>query len=307
MRKIFAPALLALAASGAAQANIDIVFDFTYDTNNFFSSSERINALNAAASVFETRFADSLSAITSSGGNNFSTIFFNQANPFGPDITLANQSVAANVIRVYASGVDLGTNTLGMGGPGGFDCIGFGTFCSDASSRGQGTVNGPGAWDFAPWGGTISFNNTSTDWYFGLSSSGLGASQFDFYSVAVHELAHVLGFSLSDSFINLVSGNHFVGQNTGTVALTPEGHWAPGTTSLIDGIYGDGMLYEVAMGPTLASGQRKRFTDLDYAAMQDIGWQVTPVPEADTWAMLLAGLGLVGFAARRRLNANQPG
>lgn len=28
---------------------------------------------------------------------------------------------------------------------------------------------------------------------------------------------------------------------------------------------------------------------------------LTPVPEADTWAMLLAGLGLVGFAARRRL------
>ena len=24
-----------------------------------------------------------------------------------------------------------------------------------------------------------------------------------------------------------------------------------------------------------------------------------PVPEADTWAMLLAGLGLVGYAARR--------
>jgi hypothetical protein len=26
----------------------------------------------------------------------------------------------------------------------------------------------------------------------------------------------------------------------------------------------------------------------------------TPVPEADTYAMMLAGLGLVGFAARRR-------
>jgi len=26
-----------------------------------------------------------------------------------------------------------------------------------------------------------------------------------------------------------------------------------------------------------------------------------PVPEADTYAMLLAGLGLVGFAARRKL------
>jgi len=27
---------------------------------------------------------------------------------------------------------------------------------------------------------------------------------------------------------------------------------------------------------------------------------VTPVPEADTWTMLLAGLGLVGFAVHRR-------
>lgn len=31
------------------------------------------------------------------------------------------------------------------------------------------------------------------------------------------------------------------------------------------------------------------------------GGSVAAVPEADTWAMLLAGLGLVGFAARRRL------
>ncbi len=28
--------------------------------------------------------------------------------------------------------------------------------------------------------------------------------------------------------------------------------------------------------------------------------QVTAVPEADTWAMLATGLGLVGFAVRRR-------
>ena len=54
------------------------------------------------------------------------------------------------------------------------------------------------------------------------------------------------------------------------------------------------------MSPAIYNGQRKYFTALDFAAMQDIGWQVTAVPEADTWAMLLAGLGLVGFAARRR-------
>lgn len=31
-----------------------------------------------------------------------------------------------------------------------------------------------------------------------------------------------------------------------------------------------------------------------------VGLPVTPVPEADTWAMLLAGLGMLGFIARRR-------
>jgi len=32
------------------------------------------------------------------------------------------------------------------------------------------------------------------------------------------------------------------------------------------------------------------------------GGTITPIPEADTYAMLLAGLGLVGFAARRKLS-----
>ena len=54
------------------------------------------------------------------------------------------------------------------------------------------------------------------------------------------------------------------------------------------------------MDPTITAGVRKNFTDLDFAAMQDIGWQVTPVPEASSWAMMLAGLGLVGIFARRR-------
>jgi len=39
-----------------------------------------------------------------------------------------------------------------------------------------------------------------------------------------------------------------------------------------------------------------------YSVSINMGNQVTAVPEADTYAMLLAGLGLVGFAARRKLN-----
>jgi hypothetical protein len=37
-------------------------------------------------------------------------------------------------------------------------------------------------------------------------------------------------------------------------------------------------------------------------SMEDGGGNIAMVPEADTYAMLLAGLGLVGFAARRKLS-----
>ena len=46
-------------------------------------------------------------------------------------------------------------------------------------------------------------------------------------------------------------------------------------------------------------GRRTGFDDDDYLPPDS----VSPVPEADTWAMLLAGLGIVGWQARRRARA----
>lgn len=289
---------LLLAMSSQAHANIDIQFDYSYDTAGFFSSNAgSMTALEAAAAVFETRFADSLWAIDSSGANNFSAVFFNPSDPFGVDISLAKQDFATDVIRVYVGGANLASGTLGLGGAGGYSCSGIATFCADAASRGQGTVSGATATDFALWGGSISFNSAET-WHFGTTTTGLDTYEADFYSVAVHELAHVLGFGIADSFSNLVTGGVFHGATTGPVSLYgDEAHWAEGTMSVVNGVP-----QEAAMDPTVYIGDRKRFTELDYAAMKDIGWDVTPVPEAETWAMMLAGLGLVGFAARRRMS-----
>lgn len=288
--------LVCLASAQPALANIDIQFDYTYDSNSFFADQARRDVLEAAASIFESRFTDTLTAIDSSGSNNFTTVFFNPSDPFGLDITLSSQDIAANAIIVYAGGANMGGGTLGIGGPGGFGCSGSFSFCSDANlDRGQGATSGANPVDVAPWGGAISFD-TTTAWNFSISS-GPAFSQYDFYSVAVHELGHLLGFATSDSFYALVSGGNFNGPTTGTVALFgDESHWAPGTMSTVNG-----NPQEAAMDPDIANGQRKHFTDLDFAAMDDIGWQVTAVPEADTWAMLLAGLGMVGFAARRRV------
>ncbi|GAB4169681.1 MAG: hypothetical protein Fur0039_08680 [Rhodocyclaceae bacterium] len=295
MKRKIVSGLALLAASQSALANIDIQFDYGYDSTGFFSShAGSMSALEAAAGVFESRFADSLTAIVSGGGNQFTTSFFDPAAP-GASVSLPDQTIAADVVRVYVGGASLGGGTLGLGGPGAWTCSGFGSFCDDAGSRGQGVTSGAGAVDFGPWGGSISFDS-ATSWHFGLTTAGLTGSQADFFSVAVHELGHVLGFGTSDAFDARISGANFVGPSAGTVALSGDlGHWAEGTTSFVGGLS-----QEAAMDPTLFFGSRKEFTDLDFAGMRDIGWDVTPVPEPGTWTMLLAGLGLVGFAVRRR-------
>ncbi len=280
-----------LTITQSALANIDIQFDYSFDSSGFFSDSSRKSVLDGVATVFESHFTDSLTAIDSTGSNNFSTVFFNPSDPYGADATLVSQDIALDVIRVYVGGASLGGSTLGLGGPGGFSCGGYGSFCSDAAYRGQ----LPDPADVSPWGGSISFD-TTTNWYFGLTPDGLQSGEFDFYSVALHELAHVLGYGTSGSFDSHVVSGNFVGSAVGTVALTSDtSHWAEGTQSTFNG-----MAQEAAMDPSISAGTRKYFTDLDFAAMQDIGWQVTPVPEASTWAMMLVGLALVGGVARRR-------
>lgn len=278
-----------------AQASIDIRFDYSHDTSGFFSDPRK-SVLDKAAGVFESLFADQLTAIASAGANNFTASVFNPGNP-GVELEFPDFSVAANEIRVFVGGYDFTDGTLGLAGPGGFSCSGLGTFCDDAAQRGQGVTVNTGsdkAVDFAPWGGAISFDSAGTNWHFGLDTLGLGGGMFDFYSVAVHELAHVLGFGTSDAFFNRIDSNfRFTGPTVGSVALYDTGHWAENTLSLAGGIS-----QEALMTPFLRNGARKHLTDLDVAAMHDIGW-VTPIPEADTWAMLLAGLGLVGLAGRR--------
>jgi len=134
--------------------------------------------------------------------------------------------------------------------------------------------------DIGPWGGSISFDTLDggqpRNWYFGTDVDGLEADQNDFFSVAVHELAHVLGFGIvfpgaaATSWETHLSGNRFVGPRAravhgGDVPLSSTSHWE-------NGLQSDGR--ETAMDPSLTKGTRKLFTPLDFAAMDDIGWSL---------------------------------
>ena len=69
------------------------------------------------------------------------------------------------------------------------------------------------------------------------------------------------------------------------------------------GIY-DGSSREAAMGPNITAGQRNYFTDLDFAALKDIGWEVSPAPVPVPGALVLLFSGLSLMVAWGKRNAS---
>ncbi len=273
--------LCLLVMAGQASA-IDIVFDYSLDTNNFFDTQAKRDVMDSAAAVFEV-FTDSLDAIVPGTvynpgtENEFTDTWdatFTHPGTGEPSYTLTDLTIAADTILVYVGGRDLIGLTLGEGGPGGFDAFGIQSFVDAVESRGQTGAIAPVPYDFGPWGGAITFDMPN-DWHFGTQTSP-GPSQSDFFSVAVHELGHMLGFGTAVSFDVLVSGTTFTG--TAATALfgsnpplaNDQFHWQTGTTSAVP----DGGPQEAAMDPDIADGEVKQFTLLDFAALEDVGWEV---------------------------------
>ena len=276
---------------------IDLKFNYDFDTEGFFSGVEgeaRRETLEQAASFYENFITDNLSAITSGlestdiGGNNgfntWTASFFNPAT--GNIETITDLNVDANTIIIYAGGRDI--SSLGKGGSGGWSVTGSSDFRNLIKGRGQtGALTNP-ATDVGIWGGSITFDtdivigSTTYDWHNTTDLEGLDSNEFDFLSVAIHELAHVLGFG-SSSWANQIGDTNFTGANALAVYQAETdpnatsiplqsgslSHWANGTTSLT--LTGESQ--EVALDPSIFNGQRKLLTNLDYAGLQDIGWE----------------------------------
>jgi hypothetical protein len=76
-----------------------------------------------------------------------------------------------------------------------------------------------------------------------------------------------------------------------------------------DNFFGDvtgapGDNFGVLPGLTSTNGFVIKFgPDAEFNGINNIAFSVTPIPEPSTYALMLAGLGVVGFAARRRQRA----
>jgi hypothetical protein len=298
IHRCLATSALVLLTQQAAAVNIEI--DYSFDSIGFFSTPVRKDVLDAASKFFEGVIGDDLTAITSSGTNHF------DAEVSRPDTgineTITDFSVAADTLIVYAGGRAL-SGALGRGGPGGFSLRGTADFIDNAVSRGElADTQDATATDFAPWGGSLTFD-TGSNWYFDSDTSSTETfAGNDFYSVALHELGHLFGLGTADSWFNLINTNlEFTGvaaaaEFGGLIPLANTGHWESGITSTVNG-----MLQEAAMDPDLTVGTRKVFTDLDVAALTDVGWEITVVPiPAAIWLFSAGFISLLGVGVRPR-------
>ena len=306
--------LVLLAATSPVGA-ISIEFDYSYDANGFFADPARRATLETAGQVYEDLLADDLDPIQagSSGlgyDNTWEAMFDDPAG--GQLVTITDLSVAADTLVVFVGGRDLGGGELARGGPGGVGGTGSDEWLDTIRGRGEEHGFGSGATDFGPWGGFITFD-TRLDPYAPPSSGGglpfitdPGGGydpdardwnfnpdaepdpwQNDFYTVAVHELAHVLGFGTSESWNTYVdagnalyTGPTAASQNAGPVGLDGTlGHWQADTTHHV---FPDGTLQPALMNPDVEAGESRSLTNLDVAALVDVGWELTTEPEDPT-------------------------
>ncbi len=272
---------------------LNITFNYDFDTEGFFSGEEgstRRATLEKAASFYENFFTDSLLAISSgSEFNTWTVIFSNPAT--GNQQSIQDLSIPEDTIIIYVGGQDLDV-ALAQGGPGGYSASGSSDFLELLKGRGQaGALTDP-TMDYSLWGGSITFDtnivlgSTSFDWHNSSDLVGLDSDEIDFLSVAIHELGHVLGLvnGGDNSWSNQISSTGFTGTNALAIYRTEDdpnatsvplnedlSHWENGITSFT--LAGD--LQEPAMttgGNQL--GQRQLLTNLDYAAFEDIGWEI---------------------------------
>jgi hypothetical protein len=249
---------------------LKIRFDYSLDTSGFFSAQIRRDVLQLAADTLISKFADNLGALSPGGVNQWTANF--QHPTSGQATQISNLNVAANELVIYVGARTLSGSTLALASIGGYSASGTQAFIDAVKSRGQTGALAATPTDFGPWGGAIAFQSNAS-WHFGNTTTGLDTTESDFFSAAIHELCHILGFGTAPSWSTNLSGTQFIGNNSrgkydagGNVPLDSiKVHWIEGTT--------DGGK-ETLMDPTLSKGVRKMLTRLDLAGLQDLGWSL---------------------------------
>ena len=292
--------LVPLLCSVGSLSALNIQIDYSLDDRNFFDTQEKKDALEAVAKFYGDLIQDNLLRIDGSEFSNSTWTPLVVHPATGNNFQLPNMVVPEDTIIVYAGSRDLGLsatkNVVGgrgsMGGvagvaaraPGFLDRL-FGRGQEEAAPNFQ---NGSTSeiTDISLWGGSVTFND-SINWNFSLEENQPGQ---EFLALALHEMGHVLGLGSAFSWNNLLSNGAFTGpaaiksHGTAPPATRDRSHFEAGLESPTFGSFGapHGTMRPVRMLPSEPIDDGSIFdvvTDLDLAALVDIGWEIAiPTP-----------------------------
>ncbi len=240
-------------------AGFKIIIDYRYDTAQYFSRERRL-VLRTAAASWEQFIGSDFTAIPPNTS-------IRARDPENPDAGGINFTVSYPiddlVIFVGASTIDGPGGTLGT-------AFSSATYPAELAEQLMARYKGN---PYQPWVATIRFDSEDTFFFDATmaTSDDLAKDKVDFYSVALHEMGHVLGIGQGAAYTALVSNATFTGAHAvalygAPVPLTSDGAHVLKTV-LVDG-------RRVVMDESDAMGQRSLITRLELAMLEDLGYQI---------------------------------
>jgi len=273
---------------------IGILWDYTYDTSGFFTQ-ERRDVLTAV-SVSLSGYGFSRPELYDSDGdgdNEVFSIWINNPNDETNAFWVDSPTIGADTIRVFvgADSFDVGT-TLAQ------------TSTATIAKSGETIESLLTTYDtntaVNPIAGTISFNSDK-NWFSGLAPI-VPAEQFSFFSIASHELGHILGFGNSNAWKYNTwtdgDGNNFFFGEAGCASF---GSDIPLTIDFSHFSQTTGFL----MAPAIGTGTLVEWSETEKAIFRDLGYFAIPIPEPNLGLWSLAGLLVITMGRCCRLKARK--
>ena len=281
---------------------IDIIFDYSYDTGNYFGDEQRY-IMEQVAYVFESKMGGTSFTGTrplEDVGVNGVTAKLNFDNPttdtniqplIGSTTSDGNVIGRQDELIIFLGARSHGfssSNVLASAGQTGTAWSWTSASDKDAWLAVKNAKNTSSL--YQPIAG-VSQVNTAHSFYFDTDltthADAEVSGKYDFYTIMVHEIGHIMGFNTHNAWNANLSGSNWIGTEAMkqySLQNPPNGEAVPLVSSTnphwnLDLNYGKvNCGCHPSMLPEVNYNYRASFSDLDFALLKDIGYSISDNP-----------------------------